>query len=137
MRVNAAAILLLVLPTGLAGCVQEPAHSSWSSIGWDGYHTHCSGCTAVANGRYASASVANWGDLTTVTSSAGDSDASVATDGTSSAVVASAGGAHAAVGTSGGYVSISTGATSASASLGADGGVSHGTTSAGGAEISW
>ncbi len=137
MRVNAAAVLLLVLPNGLAGCVQEPAYSTWNSIAWYGYHTHCPGCTAVANGGDASASVSHWGDLTTVTSSAGDSDAAVATDGTSSAVVASAGGAHAAVGTSGEYVTISTGATSASASLGADGGDSHGTTSAGDADISW
>ena len=127
--------------TLLSGCY-EPPPTAWSTVvmnGYSGYYGHCpsyGGC--VVGTRGGTASVASYGNLTTVTSSAGGADAAVATNGVSSAVVASAGSANAAVGTSGSNVGISTSAGgNASASLGADGSGAHGTTAAGNATTSW
>ena len=122
----------------LSGCYDAPP-TAWSTVVHNGYYGRCPTTVAcVVATRGGTASVASYGGITTVTSSAGNASSAVATDGTSSAVVASAGGAHAAVGTSGTYVGISTSAGGgSSASLGADGTGSHGSTSAGLANISW
>lgn len=132
------AMVLFGAVSCLSACYEAPP-TAWSTVLWNGYYTSCpsvGGCVVATRGGMAS--VAHYGNLTTVTSSAGDAHSAVATDGTSTAVAASAGSAHAAVGASGANVGISTGAGSGSAaSLGADINGSHGSTSAGGANISW
>lgn len=126
------------LLTALSGCYEAPP-TAWSTVVMNGYYAHCPTTVAcVVATRGGAASVAHYGNVTSVTSSAGDAHSAVATDGTSSAVAAAAGNAYASVGTSGTNVGISTSAGGgSSASLGADGSGSHGTTAAGTATIGW
>jgi hypothetical protein len=122
----------------LSGCYEAPP-TAWSTVVMNGYYANCpTAVSCVVSTRNGMASVAHYGNVTTVAASAGHADSAVATDGTSSAVVASAGSAHAAVGTSGTNVGISTSAGgSSTTSLGADISGSHGSTGAGDASISW
>ena len=123
----------------LSGCYEAPP-TAWSTVVMHGYYGgRCYanvGCVVATRGG--TASVAHYGNLTTVTSSAGNAHSAVATNGVSSAIAASAGSANASVGTSGSNVAISTSAGgNASASLGADGTGAHGSASAGNASTTW
>ena len=137
-KITARVAFALIIIGALTGCVEEPATSWLATASGGGYPPQCPGCLVAATRQSASASVAHYGSMTTVTSSAGGANAAVATDGVSSGIAASAGGAHASVGATGsGAFGISTGAGNASASLGGDTSGSHGSTSAGNASISW
>lgn len=121
----------------LSACVETgPTATSW---GGAAYFMHPGGRHTFVSARGgARAAVATYGNVTSVSTSAGSTVGStMVTDGTSTTMASRSGDAQAALGTSGGATVISTSTGGASASIATYGNISAGSTQAGTATSTW
>jgi hypothetical protein len=132
-------LVLSVTALLLAGCVGgNEVATQWGGGGRYLVNPYGPGYIRVATRGPATASIATYGNVTSVsTSAAKDIGSTLVTDGTRTTLASQAGGAESALATSGSNTVMAVSTTNASASLWTDGTTSHGEAWAGTTTSTW